>query len=124
MALLRGIFVFVLLMVGTLVSAHGAESLASTPMPIGAHAVVTHSVTGVATAEHCKTVSAADRHGVNHDGCCRDMTCGVCAHSGIAALPAMDVPALTIGALANAIPVWPMVGRTIAPETGPPKSFD
>ena len=123
MILLRGIFVFVLLMAGTLVSAHGADSLASPQMVTGVQAVATHSVTSLATAEHCKTVAASDRHGASHDGCCRDMNCGVCAHSGIAALPLIGEPALTLDVHANAIPVAPMVGRTIAPETGPPKSF-
>jgi len=123
MVLLRGILFSLLLMVGTLVSAQGAESLASTPMGTGVHAVAMHSVTRLATAEHCKTVAASDRHGASHDGCCRDMNCGVCAHSGIAALPLIGEPALTIDVHAPPIPVSPMVGRTIAPETGPPKSF-
>ena len=103
MVLMRGILFSLLLIVGTLVSAQGAESFASTPMPIDAHGVVTHGVTSVATEEHCKTVAASDRHGASHDGCCRDMNCGVCAQSGIASLPLIDVPALIVHGTADNI---------------------
>ncbi len=87
--MLRGIFFSLLLLVGTLVSAHGADCLASTQLATGAHVVANHSVTGLATAEHCKTVAVLDRHGASHDGCCRDMNCGVLRPFRIASLPSI-----------------------------------
>ena len=123
MVLLRGIFFFLLLTVGSLVAAAGAETLASPPMPVIQKSVGAHDAMKLTTSDHCKSVGVSNGHGTSHEGCCRDMNCGSCAHPGIASLTSIDVPAVPLDERVNATAISPMVGRNIAPETDPPKSF-
>ena len=123
MVVLRGIVFFLLLMVGSYVSAAGTEALASTPIPAAANTIETHDKMTQTATDHCKSVTASDRHGTNHDGCCREINCGNCNHPGIAALTTIELATLPLDEHANATAITPMVGRTIAPETGPPKSL-
>ena len=123
MFLLRGIVLFLLLTAGQLVAAAGAETLVSTPMSMIQQSVGAHDAMTLTLADHCKSVAVSNQHGASHEGCCRDMNCGTCAHPGIAAMIPIDVPVLPLDEHANATPITPIVGRNIAPETGPPKSF-
>ena len=123
MFLLRGIIFFLLLTVGSFVAAAGAESLASPPMPVVQQTIGPHGSMKLTMTDNCKSDGVSTRHGSSHDGCCRDMNCGSCAHPGIASLTSIDVPALPLDEHANATAITPMVGRNIAPETDPPRSF-
>ena len=123
MVLLRGIFFFLLLTVGSLVAAAGAETLASPPMPVIQKSVGAHDAMKLTTSDHCKSVGVSNGHGTSHEGCCRDMNCGNCAHPCIAAMMPIDVPVLPLDGHPSAMPITPMVGRNIAPEADPPRSF-
>ena len=123
MIVLRGIVFFLLLMVGTFVSVAGTESQASTPMPTAANAIEAYDKITKTATDHCMSDAAAYRNGTSHDGCCRDMNCWNCTHPGIAPLTSSESATLPLDEHANATTIAPMVGRTIAPETGPPKSI-
>ena len=123
MALFRGIFLFLLLTVGLFMAAAGGESFASTPMPLMRHSVGNDHAVKLTTSDHCKSVGVSNGHGTSHDGCCRDMNCGSCAHPGMFSLTSLNAPVLPPCESANAMAITLMVGRNIAPETAPPKSF-
>ena len=122
MVFLRGIVFLALFMVGTLVSAGARESFDSTAMSASSHSMMVHGASDLTTKGHCATIVGSDRNSAEHDGCCRDMNCGACAHCSITLLQSAEIPSLLIGVQAKAPPVIPLVGINIAPETGPPKS--
>ena len=123
MFLFRGIIFFLLLTVGLFLAAAGGEAIASTPMPVMPYSVGNHDAVKLTAPDHCKSVRVSAEQGSNHHGCCRDMNCGSCAQTSMFSLTSFNAPVLPPGESANAMAIALMVGRNIAPETGPPKSF-
>jgi hypothetical protein len=90
---------------------------ASTAVPMVHHSVVTHA--SAAPIDHCNA-PASDEQDARHKGCCQGVTC---APGGIVALIPFTIPIRPRNSGQVAIAAYRIIGRSVLPETGPPRPF-
>ncbi len=121
MILVRAITIVLLLSVGSFAAASNAQACASTAMSVSRHSLAEHDVATTSGAGHWQSVDSSTRHCPSHGGSCADVNCGFCYNVAAVASPIIVLPVLSLDEQLRASSMTSLLGRDVAPETGPPK---
>ena len=115
MGLLRAMVLSLVFAIAALIAVAETGTQASASMPAIEQSIEFHA--SASLADYCKS-GMPGKHGASHEECCGGMNCG---QSGIAALMAISAPVCPPLASQNVMTAARIVGRTIVPDTDPPK---
>ena len=119
--LIRAIGMLLFLTVALFATEGSAHACASAPMALSQQSGDLRGVILTHAADHWESTGSATQHSPRHGGACADHNCGFCCNAATVASAAAFLPILSVHEPARTTTIAALVGRDIAPETGPPK---